>query len=282
MTRVGVIAVAALALLAGCSLPSDSGGAASTATLTPVPVSTDGGRAPAVTPTPDALVPGLTTSSVRDPFALAFVHRRALANRSFRRVTDERIVGVNGTLWREQTTTRAAAARDRFHYRKDAQSAPAYPVSALRPDLQIYYDGRRSLFRGTIDGEVTYAAVGGTASGVLDDVTEHDRLIVLYDTFRFRVRERPSGYQLVGTRPRDPSVVHTPPLVEDPRNTTLVVRLTADGRVAFYRLAFDGTFHDQRVRVIRTVAFRGVGETTVKRPQWYETAMNATKETHSP
>lgn len=276
MNRVRVLAVVALAALAGCSLPAGSGLPGDTPTLTPVPVDSDTGNPPAATPTPDALVPGLTADGVRNPFALANAHRNALSNQSLSRVATERIEGPNGTLWNRRAWTNTTSDRNRYYFHKNADSSEAYPVGAFRPDLEIYYDGSVSYFRGTVGEEVQYAAAGGSSASVLGDVVNRDRLIVLLGAFTFRVREMNDGYRMEAVRLRDPSALNPPPLIDDPRNVSFTVNIALDGYITSYRLAFDGTLDNRTVRVTRSIEFTGIGSTAVTEPPWYATAVNET------
>ncbi|MFB6192579.1 MAG: hypothetical protein ABEI11_04570 [Haloarculaceae archaeon] len=287
------VAVALVVVLAGCSALPGAGpepDAAATAgagdgdrgngtpTLTPVPVVTGEATAAAATPTPETLVAGLAPGGVRDPFTLATGHRDALADTSYRRIRTERIEGPNGTLWNETSRVRVNADRSRLLFEQDIESAPDYPVDAYRKNLAIYYDGNASYFRGFVDGELSYAKVSGNAGSVLSDVSERDRLMVLFERFQWKAERVPSGYRMTSSYLLDDTVLNAPPLVEEPENATMTVWLTDDGRVRFYRLAYNATLEtpNRRVRFVRTVRFDRVGTATVPEPDWYPAAVNRT------
>jgi hypothetical protein len=282
---IAAVALALLAVTAGCSAISGPGagagtraGAGDTPTLTPVPVVTDEGTAAAATPTPETLVEGLGPGGVRDPFTLATNHRDVLTNASFRRVRTERIEGQNGTIWNETTVVRVNADGSRLLFEQDVERAPTYPVDVYRKNLSIYYDGNASYFRGVVDGELSYATVVGSAGSVVGDVSERDWLMVLFERFQWRAETVESGYRMESQYLLDDTVLKTPPLVDDPEDETMTVWLTDDGRVRSYRLAYNGTLDEQRVRFTRRARFVGVGATTVPEPGWYPAAVNATAE----
>lgn len=273
--RVGA-GLALVVLLAGCSGipapgsggPGAPGGAAPT--LTPVAVpSTD-------TPPPEerTLLPGLSAAGVRDPGRLADAHYTALEGRSYTRVGNMTVLSANGTtLTRWDRRLRVAAGWERYRYRRVARTAPSYPVSAYRPELAAWYDGKSVYFRG-VDGEdVDYARQSGNSLG---DMTRHDRLLALYANFETRVRRAGDGYRLVGTDLENPAALDVPALLSDPRNVTFLAVLGPDGRVERYRLAYDATLDGRPVRVVRTARFSAVGDTDVPEPGWAAEARNAT------
>jgi len=274
-TRVGTVAVlAVLAVLAGCSsLPVDAQHR-STATLTPVSV-------PEQTPTTDAdtdadervLAPGLTAAGVRDPGRLSRVHENTLVGQSFTVGQNTTVEGPNGTLSRWDSRVRVTAGRDRYHSLRVAETSSEYPVSALRPRLEIWFDGSAMYFRGVRDGNVTYARQRGNALG---DLSHRDRMYALYASFETRVERVDDGYRVVGTRLASPTVLNAPLLLEAPPERHVLATLTPDGRLRDYRVAYDATFDNRRVRLTRRVRFSNVGATTVSRPAWYGKAKNAT------
>lgn len=271
-TEIGTVALlAVLAILAGCSSLPAGAQERSTATLTPVSV-------PDQTPsTADAdervLAPGLTAAGVRDPGRLSRTHESTLEGQSFTVLDNTTVEGSNGTLSRWASRVRVTASRDRYHSFRVAETSSEYPVSALRPQLEIWFDGSSMYFRGVRDGNVTYARQRGNALG---DLSHRDRLYALYASFETRVERIDDGYRVVGTRLDSPTVLNAPLLLEAPRNATFVAVLAPDGRVRRYRVAYDATFDDRRVRLNRRVRFSKVGTTNVSRPSWYWKAKNAT------
>lgn len=262
-----VVALALLAVLAGCGGQpgADTGGG----TLTPAPV-------PATaTPAPDerVLAPGLTGAGVADPGRLAGAHRRALERRSFTLVENRTVEGPDGALTRWDRRLRVAEEWSRYRYARVAESARGYPVSAYRPRLEAWYDGKFVYFRGVRDGDVLFSYQRGDTFG---DMTRTDRLLALYAAFETRAREADGGYRVTGTRPADTAVLDVPPSLDEPRDATFVADLGPDGRVVRYRLSYAATFDGRQVRVTRTVRFEAVGETTVEPPDWYGRARNAT------
>lgn len=266
---VALVVLAVLVVLSGCSgLPAGTEG--STTTLTPVSVpeqtrSVDTGER--------VLAPGLTAAGVRDPGRLSRAHERALRDRSFTVASNTTVEGPNGTLSREDSRLQVAAGWERYYSSRVAERAPEYSVTVFRPRLELWFDGSVTYFRGTRAGNVTYARQAGSAMG---DLSRRDRLYALYASFETRVESTGEGYRVVGTRLTSPAVLNAPLLVEAPRNATFVAVLTPDGRVRRYRVAYDATLDNRRVRLVRRVRFSNVGATDVSQPAWYEEAKNAT------
>lgn len=276
------IALAIILVVAGCSGFSGSedrpDASTDTVTLSPAPIPPTG------TPTerPERhLAPGLTRDGVVDPFALAAAHREALSTQSYTVVTNTTIHGPNGTLRTVDRTVAVAAGGTPYHLVETSESDSSYPVTAVAGRVEIWFAGRPALFRVGTEN-VSYRE-GTTASlgGPVGDTTGHDRLVGYYGSVeRWAVRELPDGpgdsLVLESRESPDPAVLDLPLLVSDPRDATLRVVVTKDGRVVTTRVRHVATFDGERVEVVRRVRYEAVGNTTVAEPAWVEEARAAT------
>jgi hypothetical protein len=61
------------------------------------------------------------------------------------------------------------------------------------------------------------------------------------------------------------------------RDISLVATVTADGLVRGYRLSYVRERGGEMRRIVRTFRVLDVGETRIGRPEWYETARNASQ-----
>lgn len=281
------LAAVLLVALAGCSSV-----AVGTESPTVTPVDVPGGGTPAgdtATATPEGrLAPGLTEAAVVDPFALAGAHRDALGNRSFTVLSSRTIRDGNETLRRVERTVEVAPGKTPYYLMQTAESAPAYPVGSATDRVELWFGGVRAVYR--VGSEDPRYRVDSTASigGPVSDITAHDRLVTVYGGLNWRVTARDvdsigkAYYVLRADRATDESALAVPPLLSDPRDVSARAVVTGDGRVRDLRLRYDATVDDRTVRVERTMRFRLIGITTVERPDWFETAVNATEPTPAP
>lgn len=273
-----------LVVAAGCSGvtgPDDAGPGTQVDTLTPVPVTDSPGGVSNGT-RGARLAPGLAADGVADPVALAGAHARALTNRSYTRVTHTTIEGRNGSLRVTRREVAVSPGGHRYHLVETSESSPAYPVDAVAPRLEVWYDGGPGLFRVGVEPNVTYrVGTTGSLNGPLGDLTGHDRLLGLYGTVdRWAVRPvtgpDATGYVLTSAEPPDREALLVPLFMESPAKTELQVVVTDSGRVVSLELAYEATFDGQPVRVVRRTRFVRVGNTTVPQPAWHGEARDAT------
>jgi hypothetical protein len=268
--------VCACLVLAGCSLP---GGPAAepteTGAVTPAPVPADRG-----------LAPGLGDEGVTAPRALADAHAAALADRSYTLRANRTIRYPNGTV-RERLTVHLRLGERRAYLVETATAGPEAPVFLGRPpaNATFYSDGTIYLRRLSRDGETTYNAfepVGGAGTWQYWARTvpfggegANPRSFVLR-TFRavpttLAATETIDGerhYRLEGNRTTAPFEIE----IDAPRAVTLRATVTAAGLVRELSLSYEGVVDGERVLVTRRVAYKGVGSTSVERPEWADRA----------
>lgn len=277
------LAAVLLVALAGCS--SVVVGTESP-TVTPVDVPSGGtpvGDAATATATPgNRLAPGLTEDGVTDPFALADAHRASVENRSFTAEHHRSIRAGNGTLRSVDRRVRVAPGGAPYYLVRSSQSHPDYPVESVARHVELWFDGTESLFRVGVENPTFERGVADRPTGPVDDVTYHDRLVVLYSRLDWRVAAKDvdsvgtAYYDLRADGPSDPQALAVPALVSAPENVSARVVVTGDGRVHRLRVSYDARIDGRRVRVDRALRFDLVGRTTVERPGWYDAAVNAT------
>lgn len=272
MSGRGVLAVAAVLVVAGCSAPVGPVGpapATDTPTLTPAELP------PAPPP------PGLTTDGVVDPEALAAAHEEALVDRSFTVSTGYRLVDANGTVISLNRTRRIAANRTVYAATQRATWANRSPVRSVSRRIDLYHTGEETFYRG-VDGTVSYDRVSDRRG--LTDPTTVGRLRELYVAGDdWQVTRRPDEgaveYVLVAESVSR-GALEPPTFATAPRDPQLTVRLTADGRLVSWRLTYVVTYRhggsETDGRVVRTTTVSAVGTTKVTKPPWLDDARNTT------
>lgn len=282
MTR-GTLLAIALVALAGCS---GLGGPGASDRLTPAPVPATPTPTEAPTATPAASGPAVSDLvadgvDVNESFALAAAHRRALAQAGFTRVTSLTVGDGDGVL--REVDRRLTVAPDGRPYLLvvRSRSREGFPVQALAPQIQVYYEAPRALVRLEDGGTVSYfKPPRPRTDGPVNDRPGDARLVGLLATFDETAVAAPDEdggvHVLRATRSAGPPVLDVPALLEDPRNASFRLEVAPSGAVRQYSLRYTATFDGRDVRVTRTVRFVAVGETTVDRPPWYDAAVNAT------
>lgn len=288
VTRRTLLAVALVAL-AGCS---GLGGPGATERLTPAPVPATPTPTEAPTPTPGASAPAVSDLvdagvGVNESFALAAAHRRALAPAGFTRVTSLTVSDEDGVLRDVSRRLSVAPGGRPYLLVVRSRSRQGFPVEALAPRIDVYYEDPRALVRLVDDGNVSYfKPPRPRTDGPVNDRPGDARLTGLLATFE-EIRVAAPGddgavHVLRARRAVGPAVLDVPALLEDPRNVTFRAEVTPSGLVRRYSLRYAATFDGREVTVVRTVRFVAVGETTVDRPPWHEAAVNATGDDWAP
>lgn len=285
MRPAAVVALAALLVLAGCSVglgnETDPGGEA-----TPVPVPTD-----TSTPTPAREVPGLTLDGVVDADALVGAHEAGLAAESYthgfegsRRLDNRTVAAYSGTL---------RASRECGTY--------SYTVYYEQPSpsrlVQQYGNGSVALARSfavnlsTVDpdAELTDPSPSvvlsddgpATPCGTRPfDPTRVKLLRTLYRSLDLSVRARFDGYVLTATNGTvDVPIVGDPTVdrVEDATIQTARIQLTETGRVQSLFVSYIAETDEGTVDGVVSFRYGDIGDTRVT-PPW---PANATRETTS-
>lgn len=282
MRPAAIVALAALLVLAGCSV-APSSESESVGETTPVPVPSD-----TPTPTPAREVPGLTLDGVVDGDALAGVHDAALVGKSYTYVFDgSRRLGTS-TVASYSGTLRASSECGRYSY------TAYYERPAPSRLVQQYANGSVALARSFAvnlstldpDAELTepspsvVTADGGPAPPCETRPFDPRRLGVLrslYGSLDFGVRVRFDGYVLTATNGTvDVPLVGDPAAgwVDDATVRRARIKLSEDGRVESVFLSYAAETDEGTVMGIVSFRYRDLGETRVT-PPW---PANATRE----
>lgn len=289
MTRWRTLAVTVLLVLAGCSGsfaglgddPADENTVnpdlAGTPTATPSPTATP---EPTPSPTPtlnESLPPSLTDGSV-EPVFLADAHRRALTGFNRTIVRGISIRSANGSLL-GQSVVRLKTDDQRGGGRISISQTVSGPspesVGLGRENTTYWSDGTVTVTRrvgpnGTVNYTFERANLPPAARA---DTTGEGAVVFAFAVANVteveRVAESPSLFRVRGSA--DYSGVY------DVRNISLVATVTADGLVREFRLSYVRERGGEARRIVRTFRVFDVGETQIGRPDWYETARNASR-----
>jgi len=290
MRRAAVLALVYLVVLAGCG-SDGSGGGGTEPTVTPAAVPADTTTTTATDERERTLAPGVTTAGVVAPARLVGAHVDALAGRSF--TTTRRAVSytANGSL-RSEVRTRGLVSADRRRLLVERRArGPVVRGIGLDGRTDQYIAGETVLQRERSGGTVTYDRTRrqpGTISGsvLVTDLTAGSTLALALDALTFEVRPYQDPwysrqYRLVstGVEDRDTLVGLGGRNVSD---VSFMATVTDEGLVSWFRLSYTADRGDGQVRVVRTVGFDSLGETTVGRPSWYGNATRNLSATPDP
>ncbi|PSP26058.1 hypothetical protein BRC64_12500 [Halobacteriales archaeon QH_10_67_22] len=251
-----LVAVAAATVVAGCGAL----GGGSVETVTPAPVPTDGVAYP----------PGVAADGV-SPARVANAHERTLLTTNYTVSSRRAVVGPNGTMRTTNRTRTVAAGGETYAGRFDRTVGDS-PLATLPLTLEYWTNGSVYASREFVSGSPEYY---GWSQGdrATEDVDYSTVLTRTFDAVDVRVADRSAdGVVLVGSRLRRPDRLPNQPYLTDPRNVSLTARVTDDGVVSRWRLAYDATVADRPVRVVWRITVADVGTTTVDRPPWVDTA----------
>jgi len=273
MRRALPLAVVALVCLAGCGgLVGD--GSNPTSTSTPANVPTD---SPLVDPPT-----GLTEDGVTGVQTLVEAHIDALDNRSFTERRSDRLLAANGTtLAATNSTQRVNDAHDRAATTYRLTGIPASSERYVTwfdqsvTHLDQWYNGNRSIYRGGGPDGTMYASGPPRDRRTWVSTTALERSYYAAESTTVSSENGSIEVQLDGVT-GNWSIARVPVTVTD---ATVTVTMTADGRVTQYRTEFTGTLErapNTTVEGEQVVEYTAVGETTVDRPEWVDSARNST------
>ena len=252
--------LALVVVLAGCSGLGAIGGGDPTVeeTVTPAPVPTD-----AVEYSPGIAKSGVSTDVVME------THERQMRETNYTFRSQQRVVGTNGTMWVTNRTRKIANGDGAYAGRID-RSVREFPLGRFAAPIEYWgnesvYSSRRILTDRT-------SFYGWSRSDQTDTFTSLPLIGRTLEAIRLSVVERPGGVTLVGESLSDPERLPSPPYLQNPRNVSLTVKVTEDGVISRWRLAYDATLANQTVQVTRDARLTDIGSTTVDRPDWVDAA----------
>jgi hypothetical protein len=265
----GMVLIAVLVVLAGCSGVLGGGGGEPTETVTPAAVPTD---EPTPTPVP-RLAPGLTEQGIENASALVAAHASFLQTRSFTRHSNTTALASNGSaLLREVSTLHAGQKGEGVRLVWKSNGSYGYPRSEVSPvRTEIWSKSKRLFLKRTYpNGTTTYEQVRadeqyGTGAGRFRYRLEPFGTANTTVTQRF-TRNGTTLYRVRGTAQADWR-----------GNTTL--RLLVDSRGVIHKYRTARRFPSERniSKITHETRFSGIGTTGApERPSWVDTAMNRT------
>jgi hypothetical protein len=250
------VALAGLLVLAGCA--GLGGGEPSIEeTVTSAPVPTD-----------DSLPPGVAEGSVV-PSVVAEAHERRLSETNYTFRSTQRVVGDDETMWVTNRTRLIANDEQAYTGRIDHQ-VNEFPLGRFSEPIEYWGNDSVYASRRIISDRTEFYGWSRTdRTGNLTSLPLFERTLAAVD---LSVARRSDDVTLVGQSLRRPGRLPIPPYLTDPRNVSLTVRITDGGVVTRWRLAYDATLANRTVRVTRDARLTDIGSTTVRRPEWVDTA----------
>ncbi len=248
----------ALVVLAGCG--SLGGGSSTVAdTVTPVPVPTDG----------EAYSAGISAERV-SPDILVETHEQQMATTNYTFVSQQRVVGPNGTMWVTNRTRWVANGEESYAGRIDHRVVE-FPLGRFSKPIEYWGNDSVYASRRILSDRSEFYGWQRTADSPRN-LTSFPLMERSLEATRLSVVERPEGVAVVGSELRSPDRLPSPPYLTDLRNVSVTVSVSDGGVVTRWRLAYDAALVNETVRVTREARLTDVGETTVRRPDWVDTA----------
>jgi hypothetical protein len=280
MRRPLAVALAALALLAGCNAPLGTG--------TPPADGTDGAVTPGSVPAEVERPPGVGPDGVADAGRLADAHAAALSGRSLtveKRHVQRFVDG--GERAASSWVVRIGPDRKRYNATYRQSGAASSLLGAREGGVTRYANGsvvaQRRFGAGADRQGPDRVRLNRLANGapappgavVHGRPVADRRLEALFATaWRANVTELGNGHVRV-TATRPPETYRSPAgrVVEIDR-WRLVATVTVDGLVRSVRLEYGGRLArgDRRVTGLWTLRYSGVGSTTPEQPDWFDRA----------
>jgi hypothetical protein len=272
-----------LLLLSGCNAFS-GGETAETPLVTPADVPTEEPRSVR------GFAPGLTRQGVVDPIALGRAHEAVLSNTSYTVLSKRTVRYTNGTVrMRETTTTQVVTPAERYYMIREQSSETIDDVNYTSIKEAHWSDGTRVLVAKSQQNNTTYKKYESSDRFYYISVFQRGRrffdLFYAIDTHiaSHTTRNGTTLYRLASTE-----IIQTDHLpgigyvYKKPRNFTFHAVIDSRGLVHEYRLAYTVTLTETNqptpVRIVKTVRYTRIGNTTVERPPWYHKANSTTPE----
>ncbi|WP_423746177.1 hypothetical protein V5735_18155 (plasmid) [Haladaptatus sp. SPP-AMP-3] len=245
-------------------------------------VSPDPSPAPETTTTLSGrLAPGLTANGFTDRAKLTEAHGKILREKSYtfrHRVTE---TDSNGNvLGHVQISHEVGSNSTRFTYdivQNGSLSPLQTPSSSY--ELSAWANGTTTLFARTRNEHTSYQLTHDPDSlGYVRRTTNSERLynrFVALNVTDIKRIDRPGtpAYRVVMNDVRYPSLF---PNFDTVENASLIATIDTWGVVRRYRLVATGRKDGETNQLTETFEVTNIGETTIRRPPWYSTAMNAT------
>jgi hypothetical protein len=225
---------------------------------------------------------GLTEDGVTGVQALVEAHIAALDNRSFTERRSDQLLAANGTtIAMTNSTKRVNDTHDRVATTYRLTGIPAsseryvvwFDQSVTHFDQ--WYNGNRSVYRGDGPDGTAYASTPPRDRRTWVSTTALERYYYAAESTTVSSENGRIEVQLNGVT-GNWSTARVPVTVTD---GTVTVTMTDDGRVTQYRTEFTGALRrapNTTVEGEEVVEYTAVGETSVDRPDWVDSARSAT------
>jgi hypothetical protein len=277
--RAGLLLLTLSVVLAGCS---GWGGEGTTETVSPAPV-------PEATAEATEVPPGISGRTVTNSDTLMLAHAAITGTRSHRLRSVWTARYMNGSLYASvHQRVRVSADRKRFFATFDTEGPHASVLGFRNARFALYSDGEH-LYQAVTKAGTTEYSVGSLHLGESFHVSVSRanprwRLAVLIGALNPRLAEPPSegtngSFRLVSSERAPPWEFALEVAGKTPRNVSFEMLVTEDGLVTSYRLAYSAFVEGGRIRVVRTVEYTDIGQTSVSRPSWITRLDESTEDT---
>ncbi|SFL60912.1 hypothetical protein SAMN04487950_4359 [Halogranum rubrum] len=257
------LSLALLLACAGCSAAPGVGPSESTMTQQP-------------TATPAAPPAGLSMERVTDARSLTESHSSVLDDASYT-VDLRRVVRYeNGTVLSRTNVTHRVGANGRAWYQTRADGTRPLFLGGSTGGVEHWENESVSVSKVTQDGDSVYRR--GLHRG---RPASFSTVYSISSSFDLTTTGRTGGgaetrYHLTSAEPTETRAFGIGR--EPARNATLTAAVDGDGVLRHYELRYKTVFRNETLQVTQTMRVSDIGETTVPRPEWVDTALDETRD----
>jgi hypothetical protein len=227
---------------------------------------------PTATPAPSPA--GLSMETVTDARSLAASHRERLDSHSHTIDYQRTLRYDNGTVFSRTNETHRIGSNGTASYETDIDGTKPLFLGRQPGSVQSWSNESVTVSVISTNESTTYQRQRNRLRrATFDDV------YALYTSFDLTVTGRTgtgdeTRFHLASRAPTESGIGVGS---NTSRNTTLTAAVDGDGVLRHYSLTYTATFDNRTLQATETLRVRDVGETTVPRPEWVDTALDETE-----
>lgn len=226
------------------------------------------------TATPAGPPPGLSMETVTDTRSLVEAHRAVLDDESHTVSFQRTLRYPNETLYSRTNTTHRFGANETGLYESHVDGTKPLFLGGTTGGIERWNNETLSISRVTYNGGTRYQRGLAGQSGASFSTTYSVLAPFNLTTTGRTGTDAETRYHLSGELSETDAFAPSDALA---RNATVSASTDGDGVVRYYNLSYTTEIRGETVDVTRRMRVENIGETTVPRPEWVDTALNETR-----
>ncbi|MFC7166770.1 DUF7537 family lipoprotein [Halospeciosus flavus] len=269
MRTLQAIALAAILVLSGCAGIGGPSAPVQTTETTQAP--------------PPSQLPGVTEKGVTDPAELLSTHAEVLQRSSYTLQSNVTETYANGTLYASRTESTTYGSSDTHFTSHITAKGPGTPFLGTPAGEVAYWSNESVILRATepgADGETNYARLSQPPELPHEDY--YERLYVIFSSMETKLAGTTTGpngqtlHVVESTTVQYPNQLAPTEKYGNVSNVSFTARIASNGVVRSYELTYTVTLDGKRLTVHESMQISKVGDATVDRPSWVDTALEKT------